>query len=344
MTVSVTVREAAPSVRGRVVLGDDLVTLRCLQDADATAMVDGDDPDQVRWLNDGHTSDLARTQAWIGRNQREWREGGARRNLGIVDRATGALAGMVEAHLALPDLPAGTVNVAYGVFPAFRGRGYAARAVRLVCTWLGAATDADTAVLRIDADNAPSLAVTRDAALVRAGLVRVGPGPDGLVHHVLPLRRAARVALVCGPAGSGKSTLAGRLEREGFVRLSFDEEAWRRGHRDHPLPGPVAAEVHDVLRSRLVAHVRAGRDVVVDTSFWSRASRESYRALVAPLGVVPVTYHLATPRAEVLRRLAGRTGSGPHDVAVAPALARTYLDGFEVPTPDEGPLVVVDAG
>ncbi|MFS0698734.1 GNAT family N-acetyltransferase [Cellulomonas sp. 179-A 4D5 NHS] len=339
-----TVTEAVAGVRGQVLLGDDLLTLRCLQDVDAGAMVDGDDPDQVRWLNDGHPSDLARTREWIGRNQHEWREGGPRRNLGIVDRATAALAGMVEAHLALPDLAPGTVNVAYGVFPAFRGRGYAARAVRLVCTWLGAATDARTVVLRIDADNAPSLGVAQDDALVRAGLVRVGPGSDGLVHHALPLRRVARVVLVCGPAGSGKSTLAGRLERDGFVRLSFDEEAWRRGHRDHPLPGPVAAEVHGVLRARLVAHVRAGRDVVVDTSFWSRASRASYRALVAPLGVVPVTYHLTTPRAEVLRRLAGRTGSGPHDVAVPARLARAYLDGFEAPTPDEGPLLLVDAG
>lgn len=337
-----TVSETAAGVRGHLLLGDDVLTLRCLRDADARAMVDGDDPDQVRWLNTGHPSDLARTREWIGTNQREWREDGPRRNLGIVDRATGALAGMVEAHLALPDLPPGAVNVAYGVFPAFRGRGYAARAVRLVCTWLGAATDAQTVVLRIDADNAPSLGVATDPLLVRDGFVRAGTGPDGLVHHALRLRRAGHVALVCGPAGSGKSTLAARLERGGLERLSFDEEAWRRGHRDHPLPERVAAEVHEVLRERLVAHLRAGRGVVVDTSFWSRASRDAYRALVAPFGVVPVTYHLTTPLAEVLRRLAARTGSGPHDVAVPADLARAYVHGFELPTPDEGPLVLVD--
>jgi predicted kinase len=80
-------------------------------------------------------------------------------------------------------------------------------------------------------------------------------------------------------------------------------------------------------------------DVVVDTSFWSRASRASYRALLAPLGVVPVTHHLVTPRAEVLSRLAARTGTGPDDVVVPPDRAAAYLDGFEDPTPDEGPLV-----
>jgi predicted kinase len=150
-----------------------------------------------------------------------------------------------------------------------------------------------------------------------------------------------RVVLVCGPAGSGKSTHALRLEGLGYVRLSVDEEAWRRGHHVHPLPAAVAAEVHAELQERLVGLVGAGRDVVVDTSFWSRASRDEYRALLAPLGVGAVTHYLATPRDVVLDRLVGRTGSGPHDIAVDPQLARAYLDGFEVPTSDEGPLVVV---
>lgn len=151
----------------------------------------------------------------------------------------------------------------------------------------------------------------------------------------------ARVVLVCGAAGAGKSTHARALEADGYARLSFDEEAWLRGHREHPLPAAVAAEVHADLRARLVALVEDGRDVVVDTSFWSRASRESYRALLAPLGVVPVTHYLATPRDVALLRLADRRNAGPHDIVVEPDLARAYLDGFEVPTPDEGPLVVV---
>jgi len=156
--------------------------------------------------------------------------------------------------------------------------------------------------------------------------------------------RHAQVVLVCGPAGSGKSTYAHLLEDRGYARLSFDELAWQRGHRDHPVPAAAAAAVHAELHVRLVGLVRTGRDVAVDTSFWSRASRDSYRAVLAPLGVAPVVHFLATPRDEVLRRLAGRAGTGPHDVVVDPGRARAYLDGFEVPTDDEGPLVVVGAG
>lgn len=153
----------------------------------------------------------------------------------------------------------------------------------------------------------------------------------------------SRVVLVCGPAGSGKSTHARRLEREGYVRLSFDEDAWALGHRDHPLPADVAAEVHRDLQRRLIEHVRHGDDVVVDTSFWSRASRDAYRAVLAPLGVEPVVHYLDTPRPVVLERLAARRNASPHDVVVTPEQALAYLDGFQVPTPDEGPLVVVQS-
>jgi dephospho-CoA kinase len=30
---------------------------------------------------------------------------------------------------------------------------------------------------------------------------------------------------MCGPAGSGKSTVARQFERQGMIRLSFDQEA-----------------------------------------------------------------------------------------------------------------------
>lgn len=69
------------------------------------------------------------------------------------------------------------------------------------------------------------------------------------------------------PAGSGKSTVARRLEAEGMVRLSFDQEAWRRGIRTMPLPSDVHEEIEQELRARLIALVAADQDVVLDFSF-----------------------------------------------------------------------------
>jgi len=320
------------------VLSDGVVTLRCLVVADAPAMLAGEDDDQVRWLNEGHRSEPARQLRWIADNATEWSTEGPRRHLGVVDASSGELAGTVEAHLAIPGLGASTANISYAVFPPWRGRGYAVRAVRLVRRWLASATDVERAVLRVDRGNVPSLRVARDA-----GCTTPFPGSHGLVHHVLPVREPARVVLTCGPAGSGKSTHARRLEAAGYVRLSFDEEAWSRGWQEHPLPERAAREVDADLQAALVGHARAGRDAVVDTSFWSRARRDDYRALLGAEGVVPVVHLQTAPPEELLRRLSLRSGSGPHDVVVPPAVARAYVDGFEIPTPDEGPLATVDA-
>ena len=150
-----------------------------------------------------------------------------------------------------------------------------------------------------------------------------------------------RVIFMCGPAGSGKSTVARRYEQQGMARLSFDQEAWSRGITTMPLPQDVRRDIERVLRARLVDLVRAGSDVVLDFSFWSRDMRDEYRELLSPLGVVPETVYLATDRATVLQRIGARVARGGDDFMISTELAAFYFDHFEVPTPAEGPLTVI---
>ncbi|WP_199180922.1 ATP-binding protein [Cryobacterium sp. M23] len=150
-----------------------------------------------------------------------------------------------------------------------------------------------------------------------------------------------RVVFMCGPAGSGKSTVARELESGGMARLSFDEEAWRRGIQSQPLAEEVRLEIESHLRQILLDLVMKQTDVVLDYSFWSRSMREDYRAILRPLGVEPETIYLATPRKVVLARVRARAGQEPNDVQLPDELAAAYFDHFEVPTPDEGPLTVV---
>jgi predicted kinase len=150
-----------------------------------------------------------------------------------------------------------------------------------------------------------------------------------------------RVIFMCGPAGSGKSTVARQYERQGMTRLSFDQEAWSRGITAMPLPHDVHRDIEQLLRARLVDLVRAGADVVLDFSFWSRRTREEYRELLRPLGVVPETVYLATDRATVLRRIGARAARDGDDFKISTELAASYFDHFEVPTAAEGPLTVI---
>jgi predicted kinase len=149
----------------------------------------------------------------------------------------------------------------------------------------------------------------------------------------------SRVVFMCGPAGSGKSTYARRLEREGVVRLSFDVEAWERGTA--VVSDEIRTEIEADLCARLLALVAAGRDVVLDFSFWSRRMRAEYRRLLEPTGVVPEIVYLATDRETVLSRIRARRGSDPDDVVLADVLAARYFDHFEVPSAEEGPLTVI---
>lgn len=150
-----------------------------------------------------------------------------------------------------------------------------------------------------------------------------------------------RVVFMCGPAGSGKSTVARALERDGLVRLSFDQEAWGRGLRTMPLSSADHADIEALLRRRLLELVEQGRDVVLDFSFWSRHMRQEWRALLEPAGVVPETIYLATDRQTCLDRVARRAAEHGDDFALDPELAAAYVDGFQVPTPGEGPLRVI---
>jgi predicted kinase len=147
---------------------------------------------------------------------------------------------------------------------------------------------------------------------------------------------------MCGPAGSGKSTIARQYEQQGMTRLSFDQEAWSRGITVMPLPQDLHRAVEQALRLRLVELVRAGSDVVLDFSFWSRRMRADYRELLSPFGVVPETVYLATDRATVLERIAARTAGDGDDFRISPELAASYFDHFEVPTAAEGPLTIVE--
>ncbi len=145
-----------------------------------------------------------------------------------------------------------------------------------------------------------------------------------------------RVLFMCGPAGSGKSTVARRYERQGMVRLSFDQEAWSRGITTMPLPGDVHRDIEAVLRARLAELVRAGSDVVLDFSFWSRRMRDDYREFLRPLGVVPETVYLATDRATMLGRLAARAAGDGDDFRLTARARGPVLRPFRGARPGGG--------
>jgi RimJ/RimL family protein N-acetyltransferase len=151
-------------------LGDTVVHLDALLDADVPAHLTGEDDASVRWLTEGHVSTAASTRAWIERSLAGWAGTGSssQRPLALRDAATGALAGMVEYNLdrAGLGLEAGEVNVSYQVYPQFRGRGFAVRAVNLIVEHLIGEPGVRVLVLRVEDGNEASMRVAARAGFV----------------------------------------------------------------------------------------------------------------------------------------------------------------------------------
>lgn len=154
----------------------------------------------------------------------------------------------------------------------------------------------------------------------------------------------ARLVLMCGLAGAGKSTYARGLEAQGWTRFSIDAEAFALGYRAaSAIPAEVAARIRDAQRELIGRALDAGRDVVVDYSFWSRAQRDAYRGLGRAHGASVEVVLLATAEDVVRRRLAERRGKHADDFVVGEELLDGYLAGFEWPGEDEGDVTVVVA-
>lgn len=148
---------------------DGLIFLRPLTPPDAEDHLAGEDDDMAKWLSGGHST-LETVQAFIERNQESWRTGGARRAFGVFDCGTARLIGSAEVNLAAPGLDPGQVNVSYGIFPKWRGRGLVLRAIELIGEYLRTATDARQMVLQIAPANAASLRVAEKAGFVFQGV------------------------------------------------------------------------------------------------------------------------------------------------------------------------------
>lgn len=154
------------------------------------------------------------------------------------------------------------------------------------------------------------------------------------------------VVLMCGVAGSGKTSFSMKLASKGFARLSIDEEIWARFGRyglDYPpeqYPEHVAA-AREALKDDLLRRLAARQSVVVDSSFWSRAHRDSFKALVETAGGAWRLVYLHAPepilrdRLEARRRRFDANAAFPIDADVLAG----FLESFQAPV-DEGEIVV----
>ncbi|MEU9919574.1 GNAT family N-acetyltransferase [Streptomyces sp. NPDC051001] len=144
-----------------VKLSDGIITLSPLRLDDVEAHLTGEDELLVRWLNGGPGTREG-VEAYFRHCWEQWDTAGPLRAFGIRVATDEALAGTIDLRFAGEGLAPGQVNVAYGLYPSWRGRGLATRAVFLASQY-AASEGGEEAVIQVEPENPASAAVARRA-------------------------------------------------------------------------------------------------------------------------------------------------------------------------------------
>ncbi|MFJ9950785.1 GNAT family N-acetyltransferase [Kitasatospora sp. NPDC091207] len=155
-------------------LSDGTVTLSPLRLDDVEAHLAGEDELLVRWLNGGPGTREG-VEAYLHHCREQWEASGPLRAFGIRVGADDVLVGTIDLRFAGEDLGPGQVNIAYGLYPSWRGRGLATRAVLLASRYAAGEGGAEV-VIQVEPVNSASAAVAQRAGFTPG---RRAPGKDG---------------------------------------------------------------------------------------------------------------------------------------------------------------------
>lgn len=150
-------------------LSDGVVRLDSFRADDADAQVAGEDEELARrfgWWPKRSTREhaLRAFAEW----DTSWKEGGSRRAFAVRDVARNALVGSCELRIKEEKIG----HCSYATFASERGKGYAARAMRLLSRWAFDEVKLERLELQIEPDNLASIRVALAAGFVEEGLMR----------------------------------------------------------------------------------------------------------------------------------------------------------------------------
>lgn len=157
---------------GEVVISDGVIVLRPLNVEDAADHLAGEDAELVRWLNGGPGTEES-VRRHIQHVEQMWHNGGPIFTFAVRLLAKDILAGTIDVQLHQDAYGRDQANSAYGLYPTWRGHGFATRAVRLALEFLRPEATVRWALIRADPENVSSTAVA-----VRAGFKLSKPAAE----------------------------------------------------------------------------------------------------------------------------------------------------------------------
>ena len=136
---------------------DGIITIKPFELADTAEHLRNEDEEQIRWISGGKSTEES-VRNWITETREEWKRGGPAFTFAVW--AEGEIIGMVEANTKtdVEGIMEGDANISYAIYPAWRGKGYAKRAVNLIVEFLKQ-KNLKRAVIRVLPENVNSVRV-----------------------------------------------------------------------------------------------------------------------------------------------------------------------------------------
>lgn len=155
------------------------------------------------------------------------------------------------------------------------------------------------------------------------------------------------VIMMCGVCGSGKTTYAKQKEKNGYVRLSIDEELWKTyGRKGIDYPDiryeELSEKVEAMLCERLIRFMKDGKNVVIDFSFWSKENRDFYREIIAKAGGTAELVYMKASKETLKKRLKKRNTllNANSPFIITNEILEHHYNNFEEPQ-GEGEIILL---
>lgn len=154
------------------------------------------------------------------------------------------------------------------------------------------------------------------------------------------------VIMMCGICGSGKTTYAKQKEKDGYIRLSIDEEMWKiYGRKGIDYPDDKYEELSDkvelMLREKLLKLIKEGRNIVIDLSFWNKENRNFYKELIQNAGGKTTLIYLKASKETLQKRLKKRNLiTDANSSFITDDILEHHYNGFQEPH-GEGEIILL---
>ena len=157
----------------------------------------------------------------------------------------------------------------------------------------------------------------------------------------------SNVIMMCGVCGSGKTTYAKQKEKNGYVRLSIDEELWKTyGRKGIDYPDSryeeLSEKVEAMLCEKLIRFMKDGKNVVIDFSFWSKENRDFYREIIAKAGGTAELVYMKASKETLQKRLKKRNTllNANSPFIITNEILEHHYNNFEEPQ-GEGEIILL---